>query len=325
MVDLPEFWLEGMYDGVMFTTKIHREPVINSYCSRRVLLGAVEASVEDYYVASGIEQANHNSAITIANYKLTSVAYAPTNKPILNTASSNNLGTSIERQSIACAGHFNTVNFHKMANNIGIGWDIVDYESHIKVAWMYYCKYGKMNAQAAIGSGQSSYNRAIGTTSTIGNLDTSPSTAISLKNVNIFGLENWWGDKFEWMSGISNIKGTIYIQDGLALNSSNQLIVPSSSYRTVNVTNDLGITANTNGVITEMLLGEHCDLLPKAIETWTNNYWYDYSNINVNQGNTAAGSVANRSHYSAYGIGGPAFLDLDHAPSSSFAYCGSRL
>lgn len=212
-----------------------------------------------------------------------------------------------------------------MANNIGTGWDIVDYESHIKVAWMYYCKYGKMDAQAAIGSGQNSYNRAIGTTSTIGNLDTIPSTATSLNNVNIFGLENWWGDKFEWMSGISNVKGTIYIQDGLALNSSNQLIVPSSSYRTVNVTNDLGITANTSGVTTEMLLREHCDLLPKAIETWTNNYWYDYSSIGVNQGNTAAGAVANRSYISASGNGGPAYLNLSSAPSYSAAICGSRL
>lgn len=61
--------------------------------------------------------------------------------------------------------------FHNYATALGSGFDIIDYETHCKIAHLFYAKYANRNPQemSQFGYGDGSYSRTIGTTSSLGN------------------------------------------------------------------------------------------------------------------------------------------------------------
>ena len=278
MVDLPEFYFKGVTNGDIYTYNIWQNNIKGAHKSRRVLLGAVEATSVDNVLHSRVtgEQSTGN---------LTSVV------------------------------------FHQQANALGAGFDIADYEAHCKVAWMQYAKYGNLNSQAIIGAGSNSTTRIIGTTASLGNNDGADST-----NTTIFGLENWWGDKWELMGGFyewnNANKGEVYVFDGF-LNSTSitgnpltmGLVSSASEYRKLNYT----VTSVQNGYISKMLLGEYGDLFPIEFNGSSSTFWADYSWINLGS------VVARRSYYYAYDYGGATCLNLYNYPSNASANYGSRL
>lgn len=278
MVDLPEFYYKGVTNGDIYTYNIWQNNIKGAHKSRRVLLGAVEATSVDSKLHS----------IVTGN---------------------------------ASTGSLTSVVFHQQANALGAGFDIVDYDAHCKVAWMQYAKYGNLNSQAIIGSGQSSHTRIIGTTASLGNNDGADST-----NTTIFGLENWWGCKYEWMGGLyewnNGEKGEIYSFDGF-LNSTTingnpltmGLVSSASDYRKLDYT----VTAGKNGFISKMLLGEYGDLIPIEFNGSSNSFWGDESWVNLGS------YVAKRSSHNAYAIGGATCFFLSNGPSAADAYGGSRL
>ena len=278
MVDLPEFYFKGVTNGDIYTYNIWQNNVKGAHKSRRVLLGAVEATSVDN---------------------------------VLHSRVTGNQST----------GNLTPVVSHQQANALGAGFDIVDYEAHCKVAWMQYAKYGNLDSQTIIGSGSDSYVRIIGTTASLGNND-----GADTNNTTIFGLENWWGDKFEWMGGfyewINGGKGELYSFDGF-LNSTTisgnpltmGLVSSASDYRKLNYT----VTATKSGFISKMLLGEYGDLIPIEFNGSSSSFWAD-------NGWVFLGSyVARRSYYRAYPIGGAACLGLNAYPSGASAEYGSRL
>lgn len=278
MVDLPEFYFKGVTDGDIYTYNIWQNNVKGAHKSRRVLLGAVEAT-------------------SVNN--------------VLHSRVTGNQST----------GQLNAVEFHKQANALGTGFDIVDYEAHCKVAWMQYAKYGNLNSQAIIGAGSGSYTRIIGTTASLGNNDGADST-----NTTIFGLENWWGDKWEWTGGFyewnNASKGEIYVFDGF-LNTTSitgnpltmGLVSSASEYRKLNYT----VTSDQDGYISKMLLGEYGDLFPIEFNGSSSTFWADYSWVYLGS------IVASRSCYNASDNGGAACLYLYDYPSDASASDGSRL
>lgn len=278
MVDLPEFYFKGVTNGDIYTYNIWQNNVKGAHKSRRVLLGAVEATSVDN---------------------------------VLHSRVTGNQST----------GNLTSVVFHQQANALGAGFDIVDYEAHCKVAWMQYAKYGNLNSQAIIGAGNSTSARIIGTTASLGNNDGADST-----NITIFGLENWWGDKWECMGGFyewNNVgKGEIYVFDGF-LNSPSitgdpltmGLVSSSSEYRKLNYT----VTSNQGGNISKMLLGEYGDLFPIEFKGSSSTFWAD-------DGWVKLGSImAGRSCDSSGVYGGTAYLDLSMMLSSTSNSIGSRL
>lgn len=278
MVDLPEFYFKGVTNGDIYTYNIWQNNVKGAHKSRRVLLGAVEATSVDN---------------------------------VLHSRVTGNQST----------GNLTSVVFHQQANALGAGFDIVDYEAHCKVAWMQYAKYGNLNSHAIIGSGSDFYTRIIGTTASLGNNDGADST-----NTTIFGLENWWGCKWEKMGGIyewnNNGKGEIYVFDGF-LNSDSitgnpftmGLVSSASDYRQLNYT----ITSAQNGYVSKMLLGEYGDLLPTEFKGSSSTFWTDTCIINV-------GSVVlGRSGFSSSVEWGSACLSIDTVPSGKDRGVGSRL
>ena len=278
MVDLPEFYFKGVTNGDIYTYNIWQNNIKGAHKSRRVLLGAVEATSVDNVLHSRVTGEQSTGDLT-------------------------------------------SVVFHQQANALGAGFDIVDYDAHCKVAWMQYAKYGNLNSQAIIGSGSYSYERIIGTTASLGNNDGADST-----NTTIFGLENWWGDKWEFIGGLyewnNKGKGEIYIFDGF-LNSTSitgnpltmGLVSSASEYRKLNYT----VTSGQDGYISKMLLGEYGDLIPIEFNGSSSTFWADYGWVDL--GSVVAGrSCSNASDYS-----GAAFLSLANDPSDADAASGSRL
>lgn len=278
MVDLPEFYYKGVTNGDIYTYNIWQNNVKGAHKSRRVLLGAVEATSVD---------------------------------SVLHSIVTGNAST----------GSLTSVVFHQQANALGAGFDIVDYDAHCKVAWMQYAKYGNLNSQAIIGAGQSSYTRIIGTTASLGNNDGADTI-----NITIFGLENWWGDKWEWMGGFyewnNGGKGELYSFDGF-LNSTTingnpltmGLVSSASDYRKLNYT----VITSKNGFISKMLLGEYGDLIPIEFNGSSNSFWADFGWVNLGS------NVARRSYASAFPNGGAACFILYDNPSFARGDSGSRL
>lgn len=231
MTDLPEFsysCTEGESDWVKL--HISKEPNLENK-SRRVLVGVTEA-------------VNRNGKLWSCKYSLGST------------------------NSLTSTGNLKFSVFHNYANALGEGFDIVDYETHCKVAYMFMTKYKSKDPQGMeqFSEGSGSYNRVIGTTSTLGNNDGHTNTQIA-----IFGIEDWYGGKYEFMGGINydNSNGTYYIYDGFEPNG-----VPTVPYRTITCG-----SSSKSGFISRMKWGDHADLIP--IETsGSSQYFYpDYCSI----------------------------------------------
>lgn len=232
MTDLPEFsysCTEGESDWVKL--HISKEPNLENK-SRRVLVGVTEA-------------VNRNGKLWSCKYSLGST------------------------NSLTSTGNLEFQVFHNYANALGEGFDIVDYETHCKVAYMFMTKYKSKDPQGMeqFGTGSNSYNRVIGTTSTLGNNDGHTNTQIA-----IFGIEDWYGCKYEFMGGINydNNKGVYYIYDGLELGE-----VSTVPYRTVA---DRGINSQS-GFISRMEWGDHADLIPIETSGSSKYFYSDYCDI----------------------------------------------
>ena len=213
-----------------------------------------------------------------------------------------------------------SVTFHNYANALGTGFDIIDYETHCKLAYMFMAKYGSRNPQGMeqFGAGQYSNTRTLGTTSTLGNTDGKTDT-----QVNIFGVEDPYGNIEEWMSGIhwDGDNGIYYIYDGYEPDK-----IPTVPYRTV-LNSTLGY-----GYIDRMYFGDYADLIPTRLSTTTfrgrqggvgtyRTFYCDYSGTD----NTGWQPIL-RSSMSINRDGGLFyFRQIPNYTSSDTSYSGSRL
>ena len=239
MTDLPEFNIqctEGESDWVKL--HISRDQEIG-HKSRRVLVGVTEA--------------------VYRNDRLWSCKYH------LNSTSS-----------LISDGGLSAIQFHNYANALGSGFDIIDYESHCKVAYMFMAKYKSKDPQSMeqFGFGEFSCERTLGTTSSLGNKDGHTNTQIAM-----FGTEDWYGCKSEWMGGIHSNTRTYYIYDGFEPNK-----VPTVPYRTIETnpaTTHLNGTIkevnNMSGYISRMMWGEHADLIIAENSGSTAYFYPDYN------------------------------------------------
>ena len=160
-------------------------------------------------------------------------------------------------------GSLKASQYHDLATALGNGFDIIDYETHCKIAHLFYAKYGNRNPQGMeqFGTGENSYTRTIGTTSSLGNNDGKTSTQISF-----LGIEDFYGGKNEWMGGISSNGSTYYIYDGFEQNA-----VPIASHRIV----DIG-GSSREGYISKMYWGKHGDIIPIKVDASSVKHYCDY-------------------------------------------------
>ncbi|MFA5458462.1 MAG: hypothetical protein WC261_12610 [Synergistaceae bacterium] len=95
--------------------------------------------------------------------------------------------------------------FRTMAENRGAGWGLVDLKQAGMVNLLYLIKYADFNAQTQIGqgitgksSGTGNESELTGATALLGAVDTG---GTNLEAVSLFGLENWWGNIWEFTDG----------------------------------------------------------------------------------------------------------------------------
>lgn len=216
------------------------------------------------------------------------------------------------------------VDFHTNANNMGTGWDIMDYETRNKVTTLAFAKYGTRDLQTVIGVGDSSFGFVEGSTVSLGNSNGSVNNANGNINNSILGVENYFNNVTDWLGGIhvrynsSNQTGLFYIYDGLDVENEN----PTVNYRT--------ITPNSvYGNISKMLWGEYADLFPVAsdgdIENF-NTYYADIAyTLTYSDIQNDAVFVVGCGGYVAFPYGGGSVFGAADGPSDAADGVGARL
>ena len=206
-------------------------------------------------------------------------------------------------------GSVSQIDFKSYARTNGVGYTLVKWKHHCIVGVLYYALYGNTNCQATIGSGTNSYTKNTGLTNSLGMNDSSASATGNSGSINFLGLENWWGNKHEFIDNATfNYGGTDY---------KFYIVEDDGSSREVQAHKYTGTFYPT-----VMVFGEHLDLVMKP---------------NTTSGTTSTGfcdsqffsespnQVVLRSCNYFYADGGVAYLNTKYSASDAGSSIGSRL
>ena len=114
----------------------------------------------------------------------------------------NNGGKLYSRSGVKSRGGIMQANFKSYAAARGSGYQLVDWQMHCVLGCLFYAMYGNTNSKAICGEGRYSDSKTCGETNSLGMNDTKAETNGNTMSVNFWGLENWWGNKYEFMEGI---------------------------------------------------------------------------------------------------------------------------
>ncbi|MFR9545362.1 MAG: hypothetical protein SNJ29_07265 [Rikenellaceae bacterium] len=209
-------------------------------------------------------------------------------------------GKLYSRSGVAPTCSVSQTNFITYAGLKGEGYQIIDYQQHCVIALMLYAKYGNRNLQDVLGFGGASIATTMGTTNSIGNVDTYKTAS---GHVNGLGIEGVFGGCSEWVQGVTITDRIWEITelDGFVR------VIP---------------TAVTSGFITSIAaeVGEYFDLVPTAVGGSGSTYYTDYYY------QVAGGPYClSRSCDSTGTSGGVAFSLAYQSFSSTYSNYGSRL
>lgn len=197
-------------------------------------------------------------------------------------------------------------NFKKYAQARGTGYQLVDWQMHCVLGCLYYAMYGNTNCQVTIGEGTDAYDKVCGQTNTLGMTDTQASTNGNEQSINFWGLENWWGNKYECIQE-DNIGENIPTYDPVTKGSRNVAVPDYTGYYPK-----------------KMVFGKYLDLIARSNDPKNGGdsvgycdyqYWDKYS----------TGIVLARSYYGSFANGGVAFAFAFYDASDTFSFYGSRL
>lgn len=211
------------------------------------------------------------------------------------------------------------------------GLQLIDWEMHKDIANLFFAFYGRRDSQDQCGYGQSTEQRNIGTTALLGMQDTisynsdggahQTSNAWYVRpnedgknvysliyNTNCMGYENLYGDKYEWLSGVSLPNTNTQEQYKLLIE------MPDGSTRKVK-------SGTVSGYCTGMYHQKYMDIVGVHSQKGSSTTYYcDEFNVS-----NAANRVVCRSVNSSYAYGGVSCAFCGYDSSSSFSSIGSRL
>ena len=211
------------------------------------------------------------------------------------------------------------------------GLQLIDWEMHKDIANLFFAFYGRRDSQDQCGYGQSTEQRNIGTTALLGMQDTisynsdggahQTSNAWYVRpnedgknvysliyNTNCMGYENLYGDKYEWLSGVSLPNTNAQEQYKLLIE------MPDGSTRKVK-------SGTVDGYCTGMYHQKYMDIVGVHSQKGSSTTYYcDEFNVS-----NATNRVVCRSFYSSVAYGGVSFAACGHDSSSTITYIGSRL
>ncbi len=211
------------------------------------------------------------------------------------------------------------------------GLQLIDWEMHKDIANLFFAFYGRRDSQDQCGYGQSTEQRNIGTTALLGMQDTisynsdggahQTSNAWYVRpnedgknvysliyNTNCMGYENLYGDKYEWLSGVSLPNTNTQEQYKLLIE------MPDGSTRKVK-------SGTVSGYCTGMYHQKYMDIVGVHSQKGSSTTYYcDEFNVS-----NAANRVVCRSHYNSYANGGVSYAFCGYDSSSTITNIGSRL
>jgi hypothetical protein len=209
------------------------------------------------------------------------------------------------------------------------GLQLIDWEMHKDIANLFFAFYGRRDSQDQCGYGQSTEQRNIGTTALLGMQDTisynsdggahQTSNAWYVRpnedgknvysliyNTNCMGYENLYGDKYEWLSGVSLPNTNTQEQYKLLIE------MPDGSTRKVK-------SGTVSGYCTGMYHQKYMDIVGVHSQKGSSTTYYcDEFNVS-----NAANRVVCRSISNSYAYGGVSNCGYDS--SSTNTNIGSRL
>ena len=193
-------------------------------------------------------------------------------------------------------------NLKQYARNKGNGYQLVDWQMHCIMCALFYAWYGNTNSQAICGAGTSSYVKETGQTDSLGMTDTTSENGNSM-SINFWGLENWWGNKMEWIDNVTSP-------------SANNANVESPDPYPRSFT-----WYSTPSYGKHYKIGKYLDMSSDITSSGSNTTYYcDY-----NRGPGGALRVAGRSGTEADTTGGVSRAVANNFDSYTIADCGSRL
>ncbi len=205
------------------------------------------------------------------------------------------------RSGVASTDNVSQTNFKTYARNRGEGYTLVKWKHHSIMVFLFYAYYLNTNSQAICGAGTSA-DKPAGQTDLLGMEDTSSDVNGNTQSINFFGLENWWGNKYELI-------------DNIAINSARKWTITEDdgSTRTVSA-------GTSDGWISALLVGEHLDATPTAVSgTETTGLCDSYFQ------SASTGLIVARSYNFANSAGGVSYADANSSLSDSYIGVTSRL
>lgn len=216
----------------------------------------------------------------------------------------NNNGKLYSKSGVQSSGDISQADFKSYAAARGKGYQLVDWQMHCVLGCLFYAMYGNTNSQAICGSGTNSTAKTCGETNSLGMNDTKAETNGNTMSINFWGLENWWGNKVEWIEGIeSTARNTV------------QILSPDPS-------SGRSFTWYSNPIYSKHYrFGKYLDLSSDVTESGSNSTYY----CDNNYGPSASARVGRRSGSVAKMDGGVSFADAISESSGSDTSNGSRL
>lgn len=191
--------------------------------------------------------------------------------------------------------------FKAYAQANGDGYSLVRFKHHSMMAFLFYALYGNTDSQAICGTGSDVEGRVTGATNGMGMTDTVADVNGNTGSINFWGLENWWGDLYEWVDNvvINNRFWQVTRDDGTA----GGFFAPSE-----------------DGFISKVHVGDKLDMIPSAVGASGTTGFCDY------YAQYAANSlVLARSCYGSHSYGGVTCASANSGASDTSTDCGSRL
>lgn len=108
------------------------------------------------------------------------------------------------KSGVDSTGNVSQANMKSHARARGTGFTLVKWRHQNLMAILFYAYYGHTNCQTLIGSGARAYNgssRYTGLKNSLGMTDTTSANG-NTGNIVFWGLENWWGCKYEWVDNV---------------------------------------------------------------------------------------------------------------------------
>ena len=211
------------------------------------------------------------------------------------------------------------------------GLQLIDWEMHKDIANLFFAFYGRRDSQDQCGYGQSTEQRNIGTTALLGMQDTisynsdggahQTSNAWYVRpnedgnnvysliyNTNCMGYENLYGDKYEWLSGVSLPNTNAQEQYKLLIE------MPDGSTRKVK-------SGTVDGYCTGMYHQKYMDIVGVHSQKGSSTTYY----CDIFTPSGTANRVVCRSNNNSNANGGVSFASCGFDSSSTFTNIGSRL